>query len=71
MMIALWDYDDISIHAPARGATAFIDGDDLTPQEFQSTLLREERHEPEIMKCDDCPFQSTLLREERLAVLQE
>ena len=58
-------YIRISIHAPTRGAT---NGNDkvFARFQFQSTLPREERHIPPVVKKFLLIFQSTLPREERL-----
>ena len=54
----------ISIHAPTRGATQFLEG--LTIQTlFQSTLLQEERRLLLFLLITFHVFQSTLLQEER------
>ena len=55
----------ISIHAPARGATANRMTESAITVVFQSTLLREERHHVINQKKLRRTFQSTLLREER------
>ena len=58
-------FDDISIHAPTRGATN--EGKTKEAKEaFQSTLPREERLELSTEAGDLWAFQSTLPREERL-----
>ena len=56
---------DISIHAPARGATFSASSSFALSLRFQSTLLREERPLEKNVKERTPEFQSTLLREER------
>ena len=57
---------DISIHAPAKGAT-FPDGLAFLTLTFQSTLPRRERHQHDHLEQRRRRFQSTLPRRERPA----
>ena len=58
----------ISIHAPAKGATSQVDeGMDIIVQ-FQSTLPRRERHVQELITGKSHGFQSTLPRRERRGI---
>ena len=54
----------ISIHAPTRGATVQR-GLIIKINQFQSTLLQEERHRFPRLRNGQSLFQSTLLQEER------
>ena len=56
----------ISIHAPAKGATASAFIDNPVYAVFQSTLPRRERPQPNSESTTILPFQSTLPRRERL-----
>ncbi len=56
---------EISIHAPARGATSRLLSLQASSHVFQSTLLREERLFLVTLLLIQITFQSTLLREER------
>ena len=58
-------FNNISIHAPAKGATKMIKGN-LQKQIFQSTLPRRERPNTPTMSARGIVFQSTLPRRERL-----
>ncbi len=61
----LGDIEQVSIHAPAQGATVNHPGT-LHLNEFQSTLPRRERHTAAKDHDHDGVFQSTLPRRERL-----
>ena len=58
-------FQQVSIHAPARGATGRKSGSAIPKVEFQFTLPRGERQEHAYGMLDELKFQFTLPRGER------